>query len=204
MSVAALQSQVGVEPDGDFGPKTLKAAAKHFNLTNAQAAHFFGQCHHESGGFKRFVENLNYSADGLMRIWPKRFQTMSVARAYAGDAEAIANRAYADRMGNGPATSGDGWKYRGRGAIQLTGRSAYAAFSESDPKYHLALDMPDLVATDYAFDSAHWFFGKSGLWIAAKTMTDGTIENITRKINGGTHGLADRIKQTKRFYAWLT
>lgn len=203
MSIQALQHKVGVEIDGDFGPATLQAARDFFNLTNEQAAHFFGQCHHESGGFRTFSENLNYSAEGLMKIWPNRFQTMSVARAYAHDPEAIANRAYASRMGNGPATSGDGWKYRGRGAIQLTGRATYQAFSESSPNYHLVLDMPDLVATDYAFDSAHWFFGKAGLWIAAKTLNDATIENITRKINGGTHGLVDRIKQTKRMYSWL-
>jgi putative chitinase len=195
MTVQALQHKVGVAIDGDFGPATLKAARDFFGLTNEQAAHFFGQCHHETGGFRVFSENLNYSADGLLRIFPKHFPTMSVARAYARDPEAIANRAYANRMGNGQAASGDGWKYRGRGAIQLTGKATYKAFSESAPQYHLALD--------YAFDSAHWFFGKSGLWIAAKTLNDDTIANITRKINGGTHGLVDRITQTKRFYSWL-
>lgn len=203
MSIQALQHKVGVEVDGDFGPATLKAARDFFNLTNEQAAHFFGQCHHESGGFRTFRENLNYSAEGLMKIFPRHFPTMSVARAYAWDPEAIANRVYANRMGNGDVQSGDGWRYRGRGAIQLTGKAAYKAFSESSPQFHLALDMPDLVATDYAFDSAHWFFGKSGLWIAAKTLNDATIEQITRKINGGTHGLVDRTTQTKRMYSWL-
>lgn len=203
MSLRALQARIGVKADGLFGPRTLKAARDYYGLTDAQAAHFFGQCHHETGGFKRFEENLNYSTIGLMRIWPNRFQSEALAASYAHDPEAIANRVYSNRMGNGDAASGDGWKYRGRGAIQITGRAMYDEFSDSSPEYHLALSMPDLVASDYAFDSAHWYFGMRGLWIPAKTMTDATIEKITRAINGGRHGLSDRTAQTNRFYGWL-
>jgi putative chitinase len=202
MSITALQTKIGVKPDGDFGSATLKAARDYFNLTNAQAAHFFGQCHHESGGFKRFVENLNYSADGLMKTWPKRFSSMSVARAYAHDPEAIANKVYSGRMGNGIPASGDGWEFRGRGAIQLTGRATYTAFAGTG--YPDALTNPDTVADKYAFESAKWFFDASDIWKLTKVVTDASIEAVTRKVNGGTHGLADRITQTKRFHSWLT
>lgn len=204
MSLSILQSKIGVTPDGIFGPNTLKAAKDYFGLTNYQAAHFFGQCWHESGGFKHLVENLNYSASGLMRVWPARFPTMSVARAYANDPEAIANRVYADRMGNGPATSGDGWFFRGRGCLMLTGRSGYEAFSKSAHKYAAVLDDPDLVATEFAFDSAGWFFDKNRLWVMCNNgVTDENIEAVTRKINGGTHGLKERAEATRRFYKWL-
>lgn len=204
MSIQLLQERVGVPADGKFGPKTLNAARDYFKLTAYQAAHFFAQTYHETGGFKRFEENLKYSASGLMRIWPSHFQTMSVALAYAMDPEAIANRAYANRMGNGPASSGDGWAYRGRGALQLTGFDNYSAFSQSAIAYAEVIDDPDLVATKYAFDSALWFFTSRRLWpMCNKGVGEANIEAITRKINGGTHGLRERTELTKRFYGWM-
>jgi putative chitinase len=204
MSLQHLQQKIGVAADGQFGPKTFAAARDYFELTAYQAAHFFGQCAHETGQFKRFTENLNYSATGLMRVWPSRFSPMSVALAYANDPEAIANRAYADRMGNGPASSGDGWFFRGRGALQLTGRANYTDFSVSSNKFAAVLDDPDLVATEYSFDSAAWFFTKARLWaVCNRGIDDTTIEAVTRKINGGTHGLRERTELTKRFYGWM-
>ena len=204
MSLAILQSKIGVTPDGIFGPNTLKAAKDYFGLTNYQAAHFFGQCWHETGGFKRLEENLNYSASGLMRVWPSRFNAAE-AEKYAGKPEAIANKVYANRMGNGGEESGDGWFWRGRGALQLTGRDGYTRFSQSGFKYAEVLDDPDLVATKYAFESAGWFFDRNGIWaLCNKGMTDAVIEDVTRKINGGTHGLKERSEATRRFYKWAS
>jgi len=204
MTVQALQAKIGVDVDGDFGKNTLKKARDYFKMTNAQAANFFGQCHHESGGFKVYKENLNYSADGLLKIFPKYFPTMSVALAYARDAEAIANKVYANRMGNGDVISGDGWNFRGRGAIQLTGRATYQAFANSDPKFSGVMANPDLVATEFAFESALWFFGANDIMRLCVDTSDKTIEKVTRKINGGTNGLVDREIQTRKMWSWLS
>ena len=203
VSLHYLQARIGVDPDGSFGPKTLRAARDYFNLTDAQAAHFFGQCAHESGNFKSFTENMNYTAIGLMRVWPKRFKTMSAARAYAGDPEAIANRVYSDRMGNGPAWTGDGWAFRGRGAIQLTGRDTYQAFADHAGRPDV-MDNPDIVAGELAFDSAAFFFKQAEIWpIAAKGVNDSDIEAVRRKVNGGTNGLADAAAYTRKYFSWL-
>ena len=200
--MAALQAKCGVAADGKWGPGTFKAARDHFKLSTAQAAHFFGQCAHESGNFKVFSENLNYSADGLSKIFKKYFPTVAAAQPYARKPEKIANKVYANRMGNGPESSGDGWKFRGRGPIQLTGKDNYTAFAQSIGRPDV-LTNPDIVATELAFESALWFFNKNGLFaIAAKGVTDAVIGQITRRVNGGTHGLDDRIKKTKQFANW--
>ena len=200
--MAALQAKCGVAADGKWGPGTFKAARDHFKLSTAQAAHFFGQCAHESGNFKVFSENLNYSADGLNKIFKKYFPTVAAAQPYARKPEKIANKVYANRMGNGPESSGDGWKFRGRGPIQLTGKDNYTAFAQSIGRPDV-LTNPDIVATELAFESALWFFNKNGLFaIAAKGVTDAVIGQITRRVNGGTHGLDDRIKKTKQFANW--
>ena len=200
--MAALQAKCGLEPDGKWGPGTFKGAKAHFKLSTAQAAHFFGQCAHESGNFKVFSENLNYSADGLNKIFKKYFPTVAAAQPYARKPEKIANKVYANRMGNGPESSGDGWKFRGRGPIQLTGKDNYTAFAQSIGRPDV-LTNPDIVATELAFESAIWFFNKNGLFaIADKGVTDAVIGQITRRVNGGTHGLEDRIKKTKQFANW--
>jgi len=203
MSVKKLQENIGVTPDGAFGPATLSVAAKHFRMTDEQAAHFFGQTAHETGGFKAFSENLNYSSKGLMTTFKKYFADPAVASRYARNPENIANRVYASRMGNGDEASGDGWKYRGRGALQLTGKSNYEAFAKWLGKPEL-LDNPDAVATEYAFDSARFFFDRNKLWgICDKGVNDETILALTKRINGGTHGLEDRATRTKQYYNWL-
>jgi putative chitinase len=200
--MASLQAKCGVAADGKWGPGTFKAARDHFKLSTAQAAHFFGQCAHESGNFKVFSENLNYSADGLNKIFKKYFPTVAAAQPYARKPEKIANKVYANRMGNGPESSGDGWKFRGRGPIQLTGKDNYTAFAQSIGRPDV-LTNPDIVATELAFESALWFFNKNGLFaIADKGVTDAVIGQITRRVNGGTHGLEDRIKKTKQFANW--
>lgn len=200
MSLQALQQKIGAPPDGEFGPTTFRLARDYFSLTHPQAAHFFAQCAHESGDFRRFTENLNYTASGLLRIFPKYFQTMSVALAYAGDDEAIANRVYASRMGNGIAASGDGWKYRGRGAIQLTGKANYQAFAATG--YPDVMANPDLVATKYSFESALFFFSANNIWKLATVVTDESIAAVRRKVNGGSNGLQDCIHKTKRYAQW--
>ena len=200
--LAALQSKCGLAADGKWGPGTYKAARDYFKLSNSQAAHFFGQCAHESGGFKVFSENLNYSAEGLTKIFKKYFPTVASTAGYARKPEKIANKVYANRMGNGPESSGDGWLYRGRGPIQLTGKDNYTAFSKEIGRPDV-LSNPDLVCGELAFESALWFFRKNGLLaIADKGVTDAIITQITKRVNGGTHGLDDRLKKTKQYAAW--
>jgi putative chitinase len=198
----ALQAKCGIAPDGKWGPGTFKAARDHYKLTNSGAAHFFGQCAHESGGFKVFQENLNYSDKGLNGIFKKYFPTIFSTTGYARKPEKIANKVYANRMGNGPESSGDGWTYRGRGPIQLTGKSNYTQFA-ADIGRPDVLTNPDIVATELAFESALWFFRKNNLFaIADKGVTDAVITQITKRVNGGTHGLDDRLKKTKQYAAW--
>jgi putative chitinase len=200
--LAALQTKCGVTADGKWGPGTYKAARDYFKLTNGQAAHFFGQCAHESGNFKVFSENLNYSAEGLSTIFKKYFPTVATATPYARKPEKIAGKVYANRMGNGAEASGDGWKFRGRGPIQLTGKDNYTAFAASVQRPDV-LTNPDLLLGELAFESALWFFKKNNLFaIADKGVTDVTITQISKRVNGGTHGLDDRLKKTKQFFAW--
>lgn len=204
MSLKNLQEKIGVTADGAFGPNTMKKAMEFYKLTPVRAAHFFAQTAHESGNFKAFSENLNYSADGLNKIFPKYFRNAGRdANAFARNPEKIANVVYASRMGNGDIASGDGWKFRGRGALQLTGKSNYEAFA----KYlgnNEVMENPDLVATKYAFESAMFFFDKNKLWsICDQGINDAAILALTRRINGGTHGLADRNQKTKRYYEFV-
>lgn len=200
-AITELQSKLGITPDGSFGPKTIKAAAKYFKLSNEQAAHFFGQCSHESAGFSIFVENLNYSAQGLLKIFPKYFNT-TTANEYARNPAKIANKVYANRMGNGNEASGDGWKHRGRGAIQLTGTENYTKFTNSINHPELMAN-PDPIATLYAFESAKWYFDSRNIWARCTAVDDATITVVTKLVNGGTIGLADRKALTKKYYSWL-
>ena len=203
MSLVNLQKKVGANPDGDFGPNTLKKAAEFYKLTPERAAHFFAQLSHETAEFKLFSENLNYSADGLRKIFPKYFPTSILANAYARKPEKIANRAYANRMGNGDEASGDGYKFRGRGAIQLTGKANYQNFANHIKNQEIMTN-PDLIASDYAFESAMFFFDRNKLWdICDKGVTDATILSLTKRINGGTNGLSHRAELTKKYYGWL-
>ena len=200
--LAALQSKCGLSPDGKWGPGTYKAARDYFKLSNNQAAHFFGQCAHESGNFKAFSENLNYSAKGLHGTFKKYFPTEASAQPYARNPQKIANKVYGNRMGNGPESSGDGYKYRGRGPIQLTGHDNYLAFSKDIGRPDV-MSNPDIVAGELAFESALWFFRKNGLLAIADKGTDkATITTISKRVNGGTLGLDDRIVKTQQFASW--
>lgn len=203
MSLVNLQKKIGVTADGAFGPGTLKAAAAFYKLSPDRAAHFFAQTAHESGGFKAFSENLNYSAKGLRGIFRKYFPTDALARAYERKPAKIANRVYGNRMGNGDEASGDGFAFRGRGALQLTGKFNYSEFAKYVNRPDVMTN-PDLVATELAFESALWFFDKNKLWsICDQGINDAAILALTKRINGGTHGLDDRKLKTKKYAAWL-
>ena len=202
MSLKSLQEKIGVGADGAFGPGTMKKAMEFYKLTPVRAAHFFAQTSHETGGFKAFSENLNYSAQGLQGIFGKYFPG-NLEESYARNPEKIANRVYASRMGNGAEASGDGFKFRGRGALQLTGKENYAAFAKYLNKPEIMTN-PDLVATTYSFESAMFFFDKNKLWeICDKGINDAAILALTKRINGGTHGLADRSEKTKKYYEYV-
>jgi putative chitinase len=172
-----------------------------FGINNpVKLAHFLAQCGHESAGFKAITENLNYSADGLRRIFPKYFKDVS-PESYARNPQKIASRVYGNRMGNGPESTWDGYKYRGRGYIQLTGKNNYKAFGDS-----IGVDVvsnPDLVATQYPLLSAAWFFSKNCLGKCVDA-NDTTVTNVTKCVNGGTIGLQDRLKHFKEYYKLLT
>jgi putative chitinase len=177
-------------------------AAK-FGITNPlRLAHFLAQCGHESGGFKTVNENLNYSAAGLKKIFGKYFPN-NLAESYAHKPEAIASRVYGSRMGNGAEATKEGWKFRGRGYIQLTGKENYTAFDKFVDDD--ILSNPELVASKYPLMSAAWFFNKNGLWsICDKGATDEVVTAVTKRVNGGTIGLADRIKHFKEYYKLLS
>lgn len=177
--------------------------AARFGITNnLRLAHFLSQCGHESGNWKAVRENLNYSAKGLMGIFKKYFPNASLANAYERKPEKIANRVYASRMGNGPEASGDGYKFRGRGYIQLTGKENYTRFDATVPENILA--DPDLVATKYPLASAAFFFNSNKLWaICDKGADNATVTAVTKRVNGGTIGLADRQKHFIEYYNLL-
>jgi putative chitinase len=203
MSLKSLQTKIGVNPDGVFGPGTLKSAMAFYKMNPFRAAHFFAQTAHETGNFKAFSENLFYSASGLVSVFPKYFKSLDEAKPYEKQPEKIANKVYGNRMGNGDEASGQGFKFRGRGALQLTGKSNYEAFSKFLNKPEI-LTNPDLVANDYSFESALYFFEKNGLWaICDKGVNDDTILALTKKINGGTNGLDHRKELTKKYYEWV-
>lgn len=177
-------------------------AAKFQINTPLRLAHFLAQCGHESGGFRVTSENLNYSAKGLMGIFKKYFPTEAIANAYQRNPQKIANKVYANRMANGDEASGDGYKFRGRGYIQLTGKDNYTQFGKA-----IGEDIPsnpDSVSGKYALLSAAWFWSKNGLnKLADGGATDAVVTSITKRVNGGTIGLPDRIKHFKEYYHLL-
>jgi putative chitinase len=164
------------------------AFAKYDISTPQRQAAFIGQCAHESGNFKNLEENLNYKPEALMRVWPSRFPDLPTAMKYAHNQEAIANKVYGGRMGNGVEETGDGWKYHGRGLIQLTGKENYANCGSG-----IGVDLlsnPSLLNTpEYAALSAAWFWNKKGLNSLADAQD---YDTMTKRINGGVIGLEDR------------
>jgi len=177
-------------------------AAK-FNINTAlRLAHFLAQCAHESAEFKATEENLNYSADGLRRIFSKYFPN-NLADSYARQPEKIASRVYGNRMGNGDETSKEGYKYRGRGYIQLTGKDNYNAFDKAVDED--ILSNPDVVSKKYPLLSAAWFWESKSLnQLADEGKSNSVVTKITKRINGGTNGLDDRIRHFNNYYALVT
>ena len=177
--------------------------AKKFNITTPlRLAHFLAQCGHESAGFKAVQENLNYSAKGLLGIFKKYFPTQTLAEQYERNPQKIASKVYGGRMGNGPESTGEGFKFRGRGYIQLTGKQNYTNFAKFIGEDTVA--NPDLVATKYPLASAAFFFDSNKLWsICDKGADDATVTAVTKRVNGGTIGLPDRIKHFKEYYHLL-
>ena len=173
----------------------LQAVFDKYDLSTAQRqASFIGQCAHESGNFKTLEENLHYKAESLMKVWPSRFTDKIVADAYANNPEKIANKVYGGRMGNGNEESGEGWAYHGRGLIQLTGKDNYRNCGEG-----IGMDLisnPELLLQPKgAALSAGWFWNKKGLNDLADSKD---YETMTKRINGGTLGLDDRIAKINK------
>jgi putative chitinase len=203
-----------VIPPSDFKLEKLKGhvpdsviaqipdTAAKFNITNPlRLAHFLAQCGHESGGFKAVNENLNYSAKGLLGTFGKYFDGTTAAQ-YEKKPEMIASRVYGNRMGNGDESTKEGYKFRGRGYIQLTGKSNYTKFAQFIGED--TVGNPDLVATKYPLASAAFFFDSNKLWsICDKGADDATVTSVTKRVNGGTIGLPDRIKHFNEYYNLL-
>jgi putative chitinase len=199
-SAFKLENLKGHVPDSVLAQ--IPDTAAKFNITNTlRLAHFLAQCGHESGGFKAVSENLNYSANGLKKIFPKYFPG-NLNESYAKQPEKIASRVYGSRMGNGDESSKEGYKFRGRGYIQLTGKSNYSSFDKLVDDD--IVGNPDLVATKYPLMSAAFFFNNNSLWsICDRGADDATVTAVTKRVNGGTIGLPDRIKHFKEYYALL-
>ena len=174
-----LQEKCGVAADGSFGPNTARAIAKHYQLSPERGAHLMGQASHESGGFKLTRENLNYSAETMCKVWPSRFKSVAEAAPYARNPKALADKVYSGRMGNG---EGEGHIWIGRGFLQLTGKDNYRSFA-SDMRVPDVMENPSLVETDYAMETALWFFEKRGpCAIADKGVKEDTIKQITKRV----------------------
>jgi len=198
MDINKLKGHV---PDGVIGQ--IPSVMSTFKIDSAlRLSHFLAQCGHESAGFKAVQENLNYGAKGLLGIFKKYFPTEAKALQYERKPERIANLVYGSRMGNGDEASGDGYKFRGRGYIQLTGKNNYAAFGKAINEDITA--NPDLVSTKYPLLSAAWFWSSNSLnALADKGADDASVTAITKRVNGGTIGLPDRIKHFKEYYTLL-
>ena len=202
LAMQKLQERIGAATDGSFGPNPERAITKHFGLSAERSAHLLGQASHESGGFKRVCESLYYSsADRIRKVWPSRFPTVEDAQPYARNPKALADKVYSNRMGNG---ENEGSVFIGRGFLQLTGKDNYRSFA-ADMRLPEVMTDPSLIETDYAFETAYWFFEKNKLFkIADEGVDTNTIEKITKRVNGGYHGLQDRMDQTHKIYGWLT
>lgn len=210
-SILNIERLRGYVPDSVIAQ--LPNVISKFNISNVlRLSHFLSQCSHESGEFKVVFENLNYSEDGLLRIFKSDFDVNKdrilsdfekrKAKELARNPQKIANFVYANQNGNGGEISGDGWKFRGRGYIQLTGKANYSKFSQ-----FLGVDAtsnPDIVANSFPLASAAFFFNSNGLWtICDKGSSEAVIKAVTLKVNGGTNGYDDRVIKFKRFYNLL-
>lgn len=206
-ALKTIQANLGLEPDGVIGRLTFGAITTAYQLTPIQTAHFLGQMHHESGGFARTTENLSYSAAGLMATFPK-YYTPDLAKRHEYKPSVIANHVYGGRMGN--VELNDGWHFRGRGFLQLTGRRNYEAFAAWLGVPNVVTE-PDLVAGKYALASAIWYFQANKVFDLCKDLSEETILRVSRAVNLGNanstktpNGLEDRKKQTIFYSRFVT
>ena len=197
---AASKSKLNLDDLATALNKLFNDPNNGFSNSNRRAA-FLAQCIHESGSFCHVAENLNYSAEGLVKIFHKYFPDLEHATPYARNPEKIANKVYASRMGNGDEHTGQGYKFRGRGFIQLTGKDNYTAFGKSINED--IASKPELVGTQYALLSAAWFFSKNCLKKCVDA-SDATVTAVTKCVNGGTNGLQERLEFFKKYYNLLT
>ncbi len=204
--IKKFQRQHGLVPDGIIGKRTLTKMLHVFNIQSKIAlSHFLGQIAEETGNFNYGVENLNYSATGLQRIFGRYFPTRAKALEYARNPEKIANYVYADknrRFPLGNTQEGDGWKFRGRGAIQITGRTNYQEFADYIGDCQIMTN-PEIVEKKYYWETALWYFKKRNIWSITKSVDDVTIKQVTRRVNGGYNGLAHRKSLTYHFWELL-
>lgn len=189
--------------DGIIGKQTLYHIKVTNGLTNEQTAHYLAQIAHESANFTQTTENLNYSVQGLLSIFPKYFKEKTEAIKYARQPQKIANRVYANRMGNGDEISNEGFLFRGRGGLQTTGKTNYQLLANYLNNQEI-MQNPDLVASTYFFESAKFFFDKNQIWKLATEVNVKSITAVTKKVNGGITGLEDRVAKTQAYYHLLT
>ena len=204
-----LQQKCGCTPDGQFGPNTAKGIMEYYEFSHNRAAHFLGQVCIESINFQAVEENLNYSVDTLMKYFGRYFQTRADAKPYAKNPKALANYVYMDKNRSektklGNTQPGDGWIFRGRGFLQITGRANTRKFA-SDMRLPEVMDEPHLIASHYPMESALWYFNnRRGLWkICDEGVSEDTCTRVTKKVNGGYNHLNERIEKTFRIYEWL-
>lgn len=198
--IKEFQKDNNLLADGIIGPITLLKMKEIFSLPSDEAtAHFVGQLHHETAGFKYDKENLNYSVKGLLKVFKKYFPTEELAQKYARKPEKIANRVYANRMGNGPEHSGDGWSYRGRGSIQLTGKNNYREFGLFINDSNI-LSNPNKILPKHYWNVAVFFFRKNNLFRLTDVVDYNHIRRLTKRINGGYNGLQHRYDMTVKYY----
>lgn len=202
--IVEFQRKHGLLPDGIIGKKTLQKMRCEFKIeTDAQLAHFLANVHHETGGFTADTENLNYSAQGLEKVFKRYFPDHKTATAYARNQIKIANKVYANRMGNGGEASGDGWKFIGRGALQLTGKNNYKAFADYVGDKMIMLK-PELVAEKYFWESALFYFTKNKLWNQMKYTDANAIKSVRKAVNGGYNGLTEVQELFTKYYNLIT
>tara|TARA_R100000654_G_scaffold1381_3_gene5050 strand:+ start:733 stop:1356 length:624 start_codon:yes stop_codon:yes gene_type:complete len=197
-----IQDRCGCSPDGHFGRNTAKGIVGFYELSPERGAHLLGQLHVESLGLRRTKEYMNYSLARLMETWPTRFPTEESAAPYVNNPKALAAKVYMRKeLGND--TEEKAQMFTGRSFIQITGYANYKEFA-SDMSLPDVMTDPSLLESEYAMEGALWYFRKRKLWdLADQGVSDDIIKSITLKINGGTHGLEDRNKWTKKIYQWL-
>ncbi len=206
--LAVVQSRLGLKSDGIFGKQTLVKLTEMLGLTKEQSALFFGRVAVETGNFAYDVENLNYSANNLLKVFPNYFKTLESTKGYVNNPIALANKVYANRMGNGDEESGDGWKHRGFGAMQVTGKNNQKEFFKYVGESPDA--EPELIAKKYFIESAKFYFDRNKLWQYCTKVDKDSILKISRAVNLGDaksnktpHGLEDATLYTMKYYNWL-